>query len=60
MRAGALRKEHGKLRATTAWRKLSFEDYVRLDLDYVDGWSVVGDLVLLARTVPAVLRQTGV
>ncbi|MBW3557404.1 MAG: sugar transferase [Actinobacteria bacterium] len=38
----------------------SFEDYVRLDLDYVDGWSVVGDLVLLARTVPAVLRHTGV
>lgn len=37
----------------------SFEDYVRLDLDYVDGWSVVGDIVLLARTVPAVLRQTG-
>ncbi len=37
----------------------SFEDYVRLDLDYVDGWSVVGDIVLLARTVPAVLRHTG-
>lgn len=38
----------------------TFDDYVRLDLDYVNGWSVAGDLVLLARTIPAVLRSTGV
>lgn len=38
----------------------SFEDYVRLDLDYVQSWSVTGDLALLARTVPAVLRPSGV
>lgn len=38
----------------------SFEDYVRLDLDYVESWSVTGDLALLARTVPAVLRSTGI
>ena len=38
----------------------SFEDYVRLDLDYVQSWSGTGDLALLVRTVPAVLRSTGV
>ncbi len=37
----------------------SFEDYLILDLDYVANWSIGGDLVLLARTVPAVLHRTG-
>ncbi|MEX2660199.1 MAG: sugar transferase [Acidimicrobiales bacterium] len=37
----------------------SFEDYVRLDLDYVDGWSLAGDLDLMVRTIPAVLLSTG-
>lgn len=37
----------------------SFEDYVSLDLDYVQGRSFGGDLRLLARTVPAVLQRTG-
>jgi len=30
-----------------------------LDVQYVENWTVVGDLVLLARTVPAVLRGVG-
>jgi exopolysaccharide biosynthesis polyprenyl glycosylphosphotransferase len=38
---------------------LSFDDYVRLDLFYVENWSPILDLYLLLRTVPAVLRRTG-
>ena len=37
----------------------SLEDYQRLDLYYVDNWSIVTDLVILAKTVPAVLRRNG-
>jgi exopolysaccharide biosynthesis polyprenyl glycosylphosphotransferase len=37
----------------------SMEDYQRLDLYYVDNWSLVTDLVILAKTVPAVLRRNG-
>jgi lipopolysaccharide/colanic/teichoic acid biosynthesis glycosyltransferase len=37
----------------------SFEDYRRHDLAYVDGRTLWGDLALLARTVPAVLRGRG-
>ncbi len=35
---------------------LSWEDTVRLDLYYVDNWSMVQDLLILARTVTAVRR----
>lgn len=37
----------------------SLEDYERLDLYYVDNWSLVTDLVILAKTIPAVLRSNG-
>jgi exopolysaccharide biosynthesis polyprenyl glycosylphosphotransferase len=37
----------------------SFEAWIDLDLQYIDRWSLWLDLVLLARTVPAVLRGTG-
>ena len=37
----------------------SFEQYTRLDLYYVHNWSLVGDLAILAKTVPAVLRSEG-
>ena len=33
----------------------SFEDYTRLDLYYVDNWSLLTDLAILAKTVPVVL-----
>jgi exopolysaccharide biosynthesis polyprenyl glycosylphosphotransferase len=36
-----------------------FDSWVKLDLDYIDNWSLVGDLVLLLRTIPAVLIGTG-
>jgi lipopolysaccharide/colanic/teichoic acid biosynthesis glycosyltransferase len=37
----------------------SFEDYQRLDLYYVDNWSLVTDLMILVKTVPAVLFGRG-
>jgi exopolysaccharide biosynthesis polyprenyl glycosylphosphotransferase len=36
-----------------------FDSWVKLDLDYIDNWSLVGDLVLLLRTIPAVIIGTG-
>ena len=38
---------------------LTWEEAVRLDLSYVDNWSMMGDIVILARTVRAVLRHDG-
>ncbi len=37
----------------------SFDDYVRYDLYYVDNWSLLTDLAILAKTVPAVLSRKG-
>ncbi len=38
---------------------LSWAEGVRLDLFYVENWSLVGDLVMIARTVRVVLRRNG-
>ncbi len=37
----------------------SFAEYTRLDLYYVHNWSLLVDLSILARTIPAVLRSDG-
>jgi exopolysaccharide biosynthesis polyprenyl glycosylphosphotransferase len=37
----------------------TFEDYTRLDLYYVDNWSLATDLAILAKTVPVVLLRQG-
>jgi exopolysaccharide biosynthesis polyprenyl glycosylphosphotransferase len=37
----------------------SFEEYTRLDLYYVDNWSLVVDLAILGKTIPAVLTSEG-
>jgi exopolysaccharide biosynthesis polyprenyl glycosylphosphotransferase len=36
-----------------------FETWVKLDLDYIDNWSLSNDLILLIRTIPAVLFGVG-
>ena len=38
---------------------LQWDEAVRLDLYYVENWSMTGDLVILMRTVLAVLRPSG-
>ena len=37
----------------------SFEEWVRLDLKYIDNWSLWLDLKILLKTVPAVLLRKG-
>jgi exopolysaccharide biosynthesis polyprenyl glycosylphosphotransferase len=38
---------------------ISFEQWMRLDLQYMDDWSLWLDLKILAKTVPAVLKGAG-
>lgn len=40
--------------------RLSFEEMVRLDVEYIRDWSLLGDLKILMRTVPELLRGSGV
>jgi lipopolysaccharide/colanic/teichoic acid biosynthesis glycosyltransferase len=37
----------------------SFREWVRLDLEYIDNWSIWLDLKILCKTVPVVLLGTG-
>jgi exopolysaccharide biosynthesis polyprenyl glycosylphosphotransferase len=36
-----------------------FDSWVARDLEYIDSWSLLEDLKILGRTIPAVLRLTG-
>ena len=36
-----------------------FQEWVRLDLEYIDNWSLWLDIRILSRTVPVVLKGTG-
>jgi exopolysaccharide biosynthesis polyprenyl glycosylphosphotransferase len=38
---------------------LSFDDLVRLDFYYIENWSILLDISILARTLPAVLARRG-
>jgi lipopolysaccharide/colanic/teichoic acid biosynthesis glycosyltransferase len=38
---------------------IGFSDWVKLDLQYIDNWSLTLDFVILLRTVPAVLSARG-
>jgi lipopolysaccharide/colanic/teichoic acid biosynthesis glycosyltransferase len=39
--------------------RLSFDEMVRLDIDYIDNWSLARDIAILARTPRAVLEGDG-
>ena len=39
--------------------ELPFEDYVRLDLFYIENWSLAYDLFILAKTVPTLGTARG-
>ena len=38
---------------------VSFDEWMRLDNEYIDTWSPLGDLAIIARTIPAVIRKEG-
>ncbi|NMC63162.1 MAG: sugar transferase [SAR324 cluster bacterium] len=37
----------------------NFEEWVRMDLDYIDNWSLWSDFIILFKTIPAVLLGKG-
>jgi lipopolysaccharide/colanic/teichoic acid biosynthesis glycosyltransferase len=39
--------------------QISFEQWMELDLRYIDSWSLWQDVKILARTIPAVLTGRG-
>ncbi|MDP2689601.1 MAG: sugar transferase, partial [Deltaproteobacteria bacterium] len=40
--------------------KVGFDDWISLDLKYIDNWSFKQDMKIILKTIPAVLRGTGV
>jgi len=38
---------------------ITFDEWMALDMQYIDHWSMWLDLVILAKTIPAVLRGSG-
>lgn len=39
--------------------QLEFDDWVRTDLEYIDNWSLLKDIKICLRTIPAVVRGAG-
>ncbi len=39
--------------------EIDFQDWMRLDMEYIDSWSLALDLKIMAKTIPAVLQQKG-
>ncbi|MCR4287323.1 MAG: sugar transferase, partial [Deltaproteobacteria bacterium] len=46
-------------RQVSGRNKIGFSDWVKLDLEYIDRWSLGLDLKIIIKTVPAVLKGTG-
>jgi lipopolysaccharide/colanic/teichoic acid biosynthesis glycosyltransferase len=59
-----LRRLSVKPGITCTWQvsgrsQISFEQWMELDLRYIDSWSLWQDVKILARTIPAVLTGRG-
>jgi len=39
--------------------EVDFADWMELDMEYIDSWSIALDLKIMAKTIPAVLQQRG-
>ncbi len=39
--------------------RVSFREWVKLDLEYIDNWSIALDLKIIWKTLPAILKATG-
>lgn len=60
----ALRRLVVKPGVTCLWQisgrsHLSFEQWMALDNAYIDSWSPLGDVAIIAKTIPAVVRGVG-
>lgn len=38
---------------------ISFEDWMKMDMEYIDNWKLSTDLKILLKTIPAVIRKNG-
>jgi len=38
---------------------VAFDQWMKLDMEYIDHWSLMLDMKILLKTIPAVLRRTG-
>jgi len=38
---------------------VNFEQWMKMDLSYIDNWSLILDLKILLKTIPAVLFKSG-
>ena len=44
---------------TSGRSNISFEQWMKLDLKYIDNWSLLLDIKILSKTIPAVIKGTG-
>lgn len=41
------------------YRRISFQEWMEMDNRYIDEWTPLGDLAIIARTIPAVFHRDG-
>jgi exopolysaccharide biosynthesis polyprenyl glycosylphosphotransferase len=63
-RAADMRRFSVRPGLTCLWQisgrsNIGFGEWVSMDLEYIDGWSLALDFAILARTIPVVFRGTG-
>lgn len=40
--------------------KMAFDDWMKIDLEYIDNWTIINDMKIILKTIPVVIRGTGV